>query len=109
MRTSPLKDLDHRNEVINTIHRALTNNGLAEERGVGQYALHGERPGRRSSAAFWPRAWPATRWASGSISWSTADHGRVHHMKFPDASHLKDIGRDMIVEVGPATLRSTSR
>jgi hypothetical protein len=24
-------------------------------------------------------------------------------MKFPDASHLKDIGRDMIVEVGPAT------
>ena len=24
-------------------------------------------------------------------------------MKFPGASHLKDIGRDMIVEVGPAT------
>jgi len=30
-----LKDLDHRNEAINSIHRALTKNGLAEERGVG--------------------------------------------------------------------------
>jgi hypothetical protein len=28
--------------------------------------------------------------------------GRVHHVEFPDGSHLKDIGRDMIVEVGPA-------
>src|SRR5262249_1619224 len=26
-----LKDLDHRNEVINSIHRALTKNGLADE------------------------------------------------------------------------------
>ena len=42
-----LKDLDHRNEAINSIHRALTRNGLAEERGVGQFALHGEGLGEK--------------------------------------------------------------
>jgi hypothetical protein len=29
--------------------------------------------------------------------------GRVHHVEFPDGSHLKNAGRDMIVEVTPAT------
>src|ERR1700739_550644 len=29
--------------------------------------------------------------------------GRVHHVEFPDGSHLKDAGRDMIVEITPAT------
>src|ERR1700742_4308034 len=42
-----LKDLDHRTEVINSIHRALTKNGLAEERGVDQYAPHDETLGEK--------------------------------------------------------------
>src|SRR5438132_2752382 len=42
-----LKELGERNDVIKTIHRALTNNGLAEERGVGQYALHGDGSGEK--------------------------------------------------------------
>src|SRR5262249_3362167 len=37
-----LKDMEHRNEAINSIHRARAKNGLAEERGVSQFALHGE-------------------------------------------------------------------
>jgi type IV secretory pathway VirD2 relaxase len=42
-----LQELGERNEVIKTVHRALTSNGLAEERGVGQYALHGEGSGEK--------------------------------------------------------------
>jgi hypothetical protein len=34
-----LKELGVRNEVIKTVHRAPTSNRLAEDRGVGQYAL----------------------------------------------------------------------
>ena len=41
-----LKELGERNEVIKTIHRALANNGLADERGVGQY-LRGEGSGEK--------------------------------------------------------------
>jgi type IV secretory pathway VirD2 relaxase len=56
-----LTGLGDRSEVIKSIRRALTANGLAEERGVGQYALHGEVPERRLWAGFWPRASPGTR------------------------------------------------
>ena len=42
-----LRDLGDRSEVIKSIHRTLTANGLVEERGVSQFALHGEGSGQK--------------------------------------------------------------
>jgi type IV secretory pathway VirD2 relaxase len=36
-----LRELGERNDIIKTMHRALQENGVAAERGPGQYAMHG--------------------------------------------------------------------
>ena len=38
-----LKELGERGDIIKTMHRALADHGLAEERGVSQYVPHGSR------------------------------------------------------------------
>ena len=57
-----LKELGERGDIIKTMHRALADHGLADERGVSQY-LSPWRPARpsRSSAASSAKGWPATR------------------------------------------------
>src|SRR5581483_1656508 len=42
-----LKELSDRNDIIKTMHRALTSHGLEEQRGMEQYVRHGVRPGER--------------------------------------------------------------
>lgn len=38
-----LKALGERNDIIKTMHRALADHGLADERGLAQYAMHGKQ------------------------------------------------------------------
>jgi type IV secretory pathway VirD2 relaxase len=96
-----LKDLDHRNEAINSIHRALARNGLAEERGVGQFALHGEALGEKIVGRVLAKglAWDEM----GERVYLVVDgiDGRVNHMEFKEASRIEEVGRDMIVEAAP--------
>ena len=98
-----LKELSDRNDIIKTMHRALATHGLEQARGVDQYVRHGERPNEKITGRVLAKGWPTMRSTSGVYLVVDGVDGRVHHMKFPDASHLKDIGRDMIVEMGPAT------
>jgi type IV secretory pathway VirD2 relaxase len=42
-----LKQLGLRQDIVNTMHRALEDHGLAEQRGVGQYAIHGKGSGEK--------------------------------------------------------------
>jgi type IV secretory pathway VirD2 relaxase len=63
-----LRELGERGDVIKSMHRALADHGLAETRGSANMSAMAARWTRASSAACWPRAWRATRWASDFIS-----------------------------------------
>ena len=99
-----LKDLDHRNEAINSIHRALTRNGLAEERGVGQFALHGESSGQKIVGRVLAKGLAGDEMGERVYLVVDSIDGRVHHMEFKDPSRIEELGRDMIVEVAPVVL-----
>jgi hypothetical protein len=96
-----LKDLDHRNEAINSIHRALTRNDLAEERGVGQFALHGEGLGEKIVGRVLGKGLAGDEMGERVYLVVDSIDGRVHHMEFKEASLIEEIGRDMIVEAAP--------
>ena len=96
-----LKDLDHRNEVINSIHRALTKNGLAEERGVGQFALHGEGSGQKIVGRVLAKGLAGDEMGERVHLIVDGIDGRVHHIEFKDPNRIEEVGRDMIVEATP--------
>jgi type IV secretory pathway VirD2 relaxase len=96
-----LKDLDHRTEVINTIHRALTKNGLAEERGVGQFALHGEGSGQKIVGRVLAKGLAGDEMGERVHLIVDGIDGRVHHMEFKDPNRIEEVGRDMVVEAAP--------
>jgi len=98
-----LKELSDRNDIIKTMHRALATYGLEEARGVDQYVLHGERPSEKITGRVLAKGLADDEMDEQVYVVVDGVDGCVHHMKLPDASHLKDIGRDMIVEVRPAT------
>ena len=97
-----LKDLDHRNEVINSIHRALTGNGLAEERGVGQFALHGEGSGQKIIGRVLAKGLAGDEMSERVYLIVDGIDGRVHHMELKDPTRIEEVGRDMIIEAAPA-------
>ena len=96
-----LKELDHRNEVTNSVHRALTKNGLAEERGVSQFALHGEGSGQKIVGRVLAKGLAGDEMGERVYLVVDGIDGRVHHMEFKDASRIEEVGRDMIVEAAP--------
>jgi Protein of unknown function (DUF3363) len=95
------EDLDHRTEVINTIHRALTKNGLAEERGVGQFALHGNGSGQKIVGRVLAKGLAGDEMGERVHLVVDGIDGRVHHMEFKDPSRIEEVGRDMIIEAAP--------
>jgi type IV secretory pathway VirD2 relaxase len=96
-----LKDLDHRNEAINSIHRALTRNGLAEERGVGQFALHGEGLGEKIVGRVLTKGLAGDELDEGVYLVVDGIDGRVHHMELKESGRIEEVGQDMIVEATP--------
>jgi type IV secretory pathway VirD2 relaxase len=96
-----LKELGERNEVIKSIHRAVTDHGLAEERDVGQYALHGEGSGEKFIGRVLAKGLAGDELSERVYLVVDGVDGRVHHMEFKDASRIEEVGRDMIVEAAP--------
>ena len=97
-----LKELSDRSDIIKTMHRALTSHGLEEERGIEQYVRHGVRPGEKITGRILAKGLAGDEMDERVYVVIDGVDGRVHHVEFPDGSHLKDTGLNMIVEVGPA-------
>jgi type IV secretory pathway VirD2 relaxase len=96
-----LKELGARNEVINTIHRALAKNGLAEERGGGQFALHGEGSGQKIVGRVLAKGLAGDEMGERVYLVVDGIDGRVHHMEFKDPARIEEVGRGMIIEAAP--------
>jgi type IV secretory pathway VirD2 relaxase len=96
-----LKELDHRNEVINSVRRALTTNGLAEERGISQFVLHGEGSGEKIVGQVLAKGLAGDEMGERVYLVVDGIDGRVHHMEFKDPARIEEVGRNMIVEAVP--------
>lgn len=96
-----LKELDHRNEVINSIHRAIAKNGLDEARGVGQFALHGEGLGERIAGRVLAKGLAGDEMGERVYLVVDGVDGRVHHIEFKGPDPIDEVGRGMIVEAAP--------
>jgi type IV secretory pathway VirD2 relaxase len=97
-----LRELSDRNDIIKIMHRALASHSLQEERGVDQYVRHGVRPDEKVAGRVLAKGLAGDEMAEQVYLVIDGVDGRVHHIEFADASDLKDIGRDVIVEVAPA-------
>jgi type IV secretory pathway VirD2 relaxase len=97
-----LKELSDRNDIIKTMHRALATHGLEEDRGVDQYIRHGDRPNEKIAGRVLAKGLAGDEMDERVYLVVDAVDGRVHHVEFSDAAQLKDVRRDMIVEVAPA-------
>jgi type IV secretory pathway VirD2 relaxase len=93
-----LKELGERSEVIKTIHRALTNNGLAEERGAGQFALHGEGSAEKIVGRVLAKGLAGDEMGERVYVVVDGTDGRVHHMEFKEPGRIDEVGRGMVVE-----------
>ncbi|WP_316169047.1 MULTISPECIES: DUF3363 domain-containing protein [unclassified Bradyrhizobium] len=96
-----LSGLGERHEVIKSIHRALTANGVAEERGVGQYVLHGEGSGEKVVGRVLAKGLAGDEMSGRVHLVVDGIDGRVHHIEFKDAGRIEEVSRDMIIEVAP--------
>ncbi|WP_187434991.1 DUF3363 domain-containing protein [Bradyrhizobium cytisi] len=96
-----LKDLGERNDIIKTMHRALSDQGLAEERGVGQYALHGASINQTVVGRVLAKGLASDEMSERVFLVIDGVDGRVHHMEFGDASRVEEVRRGMIVEAAP--------
>lgn len=97
-----LKELGERNDIIKTMHRALADHGLAEARGVSQYASHGSRLAEPVIGRVVGKGLAGDEMGEGVYLVVDGVDGRVHHMEFADASRLEEVSRGMIVEAAPA-------
>jgi hypothetical protein len=97
-----LKELSDRNDIIKTMHRALASHSLEKERGIEQFVLHGIRPDEKIAGRVLAKGLAGDEMDERVYLVIDGADGRVHYIEFPDGSHLKDAGRDMIVEMAPA-------
>jgi len=111
-----LKELGERGDIIKTMHRALADHGLAEERGVSQYLPHGGRLtqpviGRvigkgLAGDEMGERVYLVVDGVDGRV-YLVVDgvDGRVHHLEFSDPTCIDEVHRGMIVEAAPLATR----
>src|SRR5262249_24983825 len=106
-----LKELGERNDIIKTMHRALSDQGLAEERGGGQYALDGGSIDQPVVGRVLAKGLAGDEGGEGVFLGIDGVDGRVHRVEFADASRVEEVRRGMIVEAAsPASgTRSADR
>jgi type IV secretory pathway VirD2 relaxase len=100
-----LKELGERGDIIKTMHRALIDSGLDEERGVSQYVPHGDRLTEPVVGRVLGKGLAGDEMGERVYLVIDGVDGRVHHLEFADAARIEDVRRGMVVEVAPMVAR----
>ncbi len=93
-----LQELGDRNDIIKTMHRALADHGLADERGISQYVRHAGSIDRAVTGRVLAKGLAGDELSERVYLVVDGVDGRVHHMEFADPTAIDDIRRGMIVE-----------
>jgi Protein of unknown function (DUF3363) len=96
-----LKELGARNDIIKIMHRTLTESGLADVRGLGQYALHRARVDQPVVGRLVAKGLAVDEMEDRAYLVIDGVDGRVHHIEVADAANLNEVKRGMIVEGFP--------
>jgi hypothetical protein len=97
-----LKALGERNDIIKTMHQALTDHGLADLRGVGQYAVPGRGGGEKVIGRVVGKGLAGDEMGERVYLVIDGIDARVHHMEVADPARLDEVRLGMIVEAAPA-------
>ena len=100
-----LKELGERVDIIKTMHRALTDHGLAEERGVSQYLIHRSKTAERVIGRVLGKGLAGDEMGERVYLVIDGVDGRVHHLEFADPARIEDVRQGIIVEVAPTVAR----
>lgn len=104
-----LKQLGERNDIIKTMHRALADHGLADQRGADQYLLHGDRSGASIIGRVLGKGLAGDEMGERVYLIVDGVDGRVHHIEFAKPERLDDVRRGMIVESKPIVAEPRQR
>jgi type IV secretory pathway VirD2 relaxase len=94
-----LRELGERGDIIKTMHRALTREGLAEARPISAYVLHGERTTEPIVGRVLDKGLGGDEMSERVRLVIDGVDGRVHHIEM-DPARAEDIQRGMIVAAG---------
>ena len=104
-----LKAMGERDDIIRTMHRALSRNGLAEERGAAQYVTHGDRITHRIVGRVLDKGLAGDEMGDRLYLVIDGVDGRTHHVETGDAAQLDEIGRGHIVALDPLPTKADPR
>ena len=104
-----LREMGERGDIIKTMHRALADHGLAEERGPAQYASHGKQIIERIVGRVLGKGLAGDELGDRLHLVIDGVDGRTHYVETTDSSHLTEIRRGHIVALDPAPTKAEPR
>lgn len=104
-----LKALGERNDIIKTMHRALTDHGLVDERGPAQYAMHGQRIAEPIVGRVLAKGLAGDELGDRLHLIIDGVDGRTHYVETANASKLDEIRRGHIVSLDPVPTKAEPR
>ncbi|WP_265516900.1 DUF3363 domain-containing protein [Nitratireductor luteus] len=104
-----LKDLGMRNDIIKTMHRALTAHDLAEERSPGSFEMHGQTIKEPIIGRVLAKGLAGDEMSDRLHVVVDGIDGRIHYVETADAAKLNDIGKGHIVALEPVQAKTEPR
>ncbi len=104
-----LRDLGERNDIIKTMHRALEDHGLANERGAGQYVTHRTTITEPIVGRVLAKGLAGDEISDQLHLVVDGVDGRTHYIETGDLDKLDEIKKGHIVSLDPVPARSQPR
>jgi type IV secretory pathway VirD2 relaxase len=104
-----LKALGERNDIIKTMHRALADHGLADERGPTQYVTHGKRIAHPVVGRVLAKGLAGDEMGDRLHLVIDGVDGRTHYVETADTTKLDEIRRGHIVSLDPVPTKAEPR
>ena len=104
-----LRELGERGDIIKTMHRALADHGLADERAPAQYVTHGKQITEPIVGRVLAKGLAGDELGDRLHLVIDGVDGRTHYVETADAARLEDIRRGHIVSLDPAPTKAEPR
>ncbi|TIQ42335.1 MAG: DUF3363 domain-containing protein [Mesorhizobium sp.] len=104
-----LRDLGTRNDIIKTMHQALADHGIAEERGLGQYVTHGREIGESIVGRVLDKGLAGDGLDGGLYVVVDGVDGRTHYVETGDDTRFDEVRRGHIVALEPVPTKAEPR
>jgi type IV secretory pathway VirD2 relaxase len=104
-----LREMGERGDIIKTMHRALADHGLADERGPAQDAAHGKQITERIVGRVLAKGLAGDELGDRLHLVIDGVDGRTHYVETAESARLAEIRRGHIVALDPAPTKAEPR